>query len=161
MAITNVPFIIKNRHFYRLKNFALLRLCAKKLFIGIEWIGSMVLSCQRCRGVKIASRKVAKSQSRKVAKEDGTHGRMVCAHWILNAEAARGPLETRTLNIDRRTLPRFAVLYQLGLRQVAKLANARSAFNVEPKRRGEKDGPFRLLAENMSAKRDFGSRMKP
>ena len=70
VAITNVPFITKNRHFYRLKNFAPLRLCARKLFIGIEWIGSMVLSCQRCRGVKIASRKVAKSQSRKVAKEE-------------------------------------------------------------------------------------------
>jgi len=44
MAITNVPFITKNRHFYGLKNFAPLRLCARKLFIGIEWIGSMVLS---------------------------------------------------------------------------------------------------------------------
>jgi len=49
--------------------------------------------------------------------------------------AACGPLETRTSNIERRTLPRFAVLCQLGLLQVAKLANARSAFNVEPKRR--------------------------
>ena len=38
------------------------------------------------------------------------------------------------VNIERRTLPRFTVLCQLGLRQVAKLANARSAFNVEPKR---------------------------
>ena len=62
MPITNVPFISKNRHFYSLKNFAPLRLCARKLFIGIEWIGSMVLSCQRCRGVKIASRKGAKAQ---------------------------------------------------------------------------------------------------
>jgi len=62
MAMANVPFITKNRHFYSLKNFAPLRLCARKLLIGIEWIGSMVLSCQRCRGVKIASRKGAKAQ---------------------------------------------------------------------------------------------------
>jgi len=55
--------------------------------------------------------------------------------WIVDwKRAARGPLETRTSNIERRTLPRFAVLCQLELRQVAKLANARSAFNVEPKR---------------------------
>ena len=50
------------KNFYILKNFAALRLCARILLIGMDWIGSMVLSCQRCRGVKIASRNGAKTQ---------------------------------------------------------------------------------------------------
>ena len=62
-------------------------------------------------------------------------GRRERRFWILDwKRAARGPLQTRTSNIECRTLPRFAVPCQLGLRHVAKLANARSAFNVEPKR---------------------------
>jgi len=49
--------------------------------------------------------------------------------------AARGAVYGGKANIERRTLPRFALLCQLELRQVAKLANARAAFNVEPRRR--------------------------
>ena len=55
--------------------------------------------------------------------------------WILDFGLEEGcERPAGNANIERRALPRFAVLCQLGLRQVAKLANARSAFNVEPKR---------------------------
>jgi hypothetical protein len=61
LAITHIPLLEKSG-FLILENFALLRLGARKLLIGIEWIRSRVLICQRCRGVKIASRKGAKAQ---------------------------------------------------------------------------------------------------
>ena len=60
------------------------------------------------------------------------HGRR--QFWILDWKRAMPQEGRRTSNAERRTLPRCAVLCQLGLRQVAKLANARGAFNVEPKR---------------------------
>jgi len=73
---------------------------------------------------------------------------MICIWWmwrlgrcvVLHVDRVEGrqPLALRRWkceNIERRTLPRFAVPCQSGLRHVAKLANARTAFNVEPKRR--------------------------
>ena len=73
MGIWQSPMyrFLKKLGFLIFINFAPLRLCARKLFIGIEWIGSMVLSCQRCRGVKIASRKVAKAQRKMELMVDG------------------------------------------------------------------------------------------
>jgi hypothetical protein len=67
MAITNLPVCQKIRDFLILKNFAALRLCARKVFIvsghgtgGVGIFGRGI--CQKCRGVKSDSRKAAKEE---------------------------------------------------------------------------------------------------
>jgi hypothetical protein len=61
VAITDGPFITENRNFYILKNFAPLRLCARKLLIGMNGL-AVRQPLSKGRGVKIASRKGAKAQ---------------------------------------------------------------------------------------------------